>query len=536
MKKKLNRVNIIKRAVPALASAIAISALYAQASFASTNNVAASDVRLGDTLTITAGYYEDDTVINIPTIDEVVNRKEINIDNLVELGAVPGIKTVTGKYYTGGANNNLGQGISSSKTQANVSLNASAASTLNLGLNETVTLPVGYYAYPVTINNGVKNIGVGSITGNESTGVQTYNINAGYYTQIKVDQTKAYNAGVTYADGRTNANSANYKAGYNAGVTAADARVNKSSQSYTQGVTDADARTNTNSANYKAGYNKGVSDADARVNTSSKSYTQGVTDADARTNTNSANYKAGYNAGRTQGQNDVKANPGNYLTATTTSKITGNSNTGVQTYSVTAGWYNKVQIDQTNAYNAGYSAGNTAGYNSGVAAADARANSDSANWKDGYSKGYSQGVTDADGRENTASYNYKCGYNKGVTDGKNSATTKTIKYVFTTSSTLNTNATVHFQKYDSTGHLVFDKTYAAHLTYGYSEISLKYEDDYIRFHYNWSLATQENSWLVLPTLNLKYNGGKQMLPQTLYGYYWSYSDSVNYTFEFPVLD
>lgn len=79
-----------------------------------------------------------------------------------------------------------------------------------------------------------------------------------------------YNAGITFADGRVNADSANYKGGYSAG--------------YSKGVSDADGRINTNSANYKGGYNKGVSDADGRVNT------------------NSANYKGGYSAGYSAGQ------------------------------------------------------------------------------------------------------------------------------------------------------------------------------------------------------------------------------------------
>ena len=83
-----------------------------------------------------------------------------------------------------------------------------------------------------------------------------------------------YNAGITFADGRVNADSANYKGGYNAG--------------YNKGVSDADGRVNTNSANYKGGYNKGVSDADGRVNT------------------NSANYKGGYSAGYNDGKSDYK--------------------------------------------------------------------------------------------------------------------------------------------------------------------------------------------------------------------------------------
>ena len=162
---------------------------------------------------------------------------------------------------------------------------------------------------------------------------------------------------MAYADGRTNTNSANYKAGYNAGVAYADGRANSNSANYKAGVTYADGRANTSSTNYKTGYNKGVADADARANTSSTNYktgyNKGVADADARVNSSSANYKAGYSAGRTQGQSDVKANPGAY---------------GLES----GGSYNN-------------------GYNAGVAAADGRANSGSANYKAGYNAGYDAG-------------------------------------------------------------------------------------------------------------------------------------------------
>ena len=72
-------------------------------------------------------------------------------------------------------------------------------------------------------------------------GTNQFSISAGYHTAVKVNAANVYNAGITYADGRANSNSANYKSGYNAGVTAAD------------------NRTNTNSANYKSGYNAGYS-------------------------------------------------------------------------------------------------------------------------------------------------------------------------------------------------------------------------------------------------------------------------------------
>ena len=55
-----------------------------------------------------------------------------------------------------------------------------------------------------------------------------------------------YNAGITYADGRSNPSSTNYQTGYNAGIIYADNRVNTSSASYTRGYSNGDT----------AGYNR----------------------------------------------------------------------------------------------------------------------------------------------------------------------------------------------------------------------------------------------------------------------------------------
>ena len=165
-----------------------------------------------------------------------------------------------------------------------------------------------------------------------TTGSGNVAIPAGYHNGSGyVSGAGAYNAGVSAADGRVNADSANYKGGYNAGVSATkkgtagagDVLAGKTftngssvgasgtmpnkgawtgattgngnvtipagyhngqghvsgAGAYNKGVTDADARVNTNSANYKGGYNAGVSAADGRVNA------------------DSANYKGGYNAG-----------------------------------------------------------------------------------------------------------------------------------------------------------------------------------------------------------------------------------------------
>ena len=101
-----------------------------------------------------------------------------------------------------------------------------------------------------------------------TTGSGNVAIPAGYHNgQGHVSGAGAYNKGVTDADARVNANSANYKGGYNAGVSAADGRVNA------------------DSANYKGGYNAGVS--------ATKKGTAGAGDVlSGKTFTNSSNVEA----------------------------------------------------------------------------------------------------------------------------------------------------------------------------------------------------------------------------------------------------
>lgn len=80
-------------------------------------------------------------------------------------------------------------------------------------------------------------------------------------------------------------------------------------------------------------------------------------------------------------------------------------------------WVNGTKITGTGA-------DNTAHYNAGITAADARANPASANYKTGYNKG----VADADGRANAASVNYKTGYNTGVTEADARANPASTNY------------------------------------------------------------------------------------------------------------
>ena len=92
-------------------------------------------------------------------------------------------------------------------------------------------------------------------------------------------------------------------------------------------------------------------------------------------------------------------------------KVTANALAGQTDATAVAGnitkgktaWVKGVKITGTGA-------DNTAQYNAGVTAADARTNTNSANYK----SGYNAGVTAADARANANSVNYKAGYNAGV--------------------------------------------------------------------------------------------------------------------------
>ena len=143
-----------------------------------------------------------------------------------------------------------------------------------------------------------------------TTGNGNVTIPAGYHNgQGHVSGAGAYNAGVSAADGRVNADSANYRGGYNAGVSAtkkgtAGAGDVLSGKTFTNGSSVGasgtmpnkgawtGATTGSGNVTIPAGYHNGqghVSGAGA--------YNAGVSAADGRVNADSANYKGGYNAG-----------------------------------------------------------------------------------------------------------------------------------------------------------------------------------------------------------------------------------------------
>ena len=146
---------IIKRIAPVLTSALALSALYTTSSLAGSNTIPFSDVMLGDDVTISAGYYENDTIVNVPSVAEVIGRGEIDIDDLIENNAVAGIDKASASYYADGNNEHTYNPSDGDNTD--VSLSQTEGNEINLGNNEQIVLPKGYYFQDTTIKNSVAN-------------------------------------------------------------------------------------------------------------------------------------------------------------------------------------------------------------------------------------------------------------------------------------------------------------------------------------------------------------------------------------------
>ena len=144
---------ILKRTLPILVSAITLSALYSGGAFAGSNKIPWNEVKLGDNISIDPGYYENETDVEIPTVEQVIGRGEIDIDDLIDNDAVEGISETTVGYYADGKNEN--NSLANPSDTKTVCLDPDNPTSINLGVNEQITLPSGYYFNNTTIKNGV---------------------------------------------------------------------------------------------------------------------------------------------------------------------------------------------------------------------------------------------------------------------------------------------------------------------------------------------------------------------------------------------
>ncbi len=148
------------------------------------------NVGAGESVKLSSGYYAYDVTVNngvkIPT-------------------------TITGKTYSDGGNDCLAETYTLTEDGTSIALDTSAASTFNVGVGESITLPAGYYTYGVTVNNGVKDMGTldegdYTKTTDKDGKVTAVALKSGYYSG---DATSLYSDG--------------YSAGYSTGYTSGSA-------------------------------------------------------------------------------------------------------------------------------------------------------------------------------------------------------------------------------------------------------------------------------------------------------------------------
>ena len=193
-------------------------------------NVATLNTAMSELKDTTSGYkadiiaglnsnvYAKSNIDSSATFEDIINK----INN------IPAPTTAVGSYYTSGDNSGLGIGTSSG-----TNVNIDGVTSLNLAVNEAITLPSGYYPNDITIKNNVANRG--SLSFNPS-GKSRISIAAGYYTSGVLDSTAAYNKG--YADGyeQKPTGSISYNIGHKhygeSGTTSANGCYTKAYQSY----------------------------------------------------------------------------------------------------------------------------------------------------------------------------------------------------------------------------------------------------------------------------------------------------------------
>ena len=106
------------------------------------------------------------------------------VDDLIENGVIKSVEQITGKYYTSGDGTGLGAELSEENSSADITIKDKE--NINLGINEQIVLPSGYYTNELTVSNNVKNNG----SLEESEDFQAYlkdksaKIPDGYYTGI----------------------------------------------------------------------------------------------------------------------------------------------------------------------------------------------------------------------------------------------------------------------------------------------------------------------------------------------------------------
>ncbi len=113
-----------------------------------------------------------------------------------KINNIPAPTVAQGAYYSNGDNSGLGVGISPSSVAADVDIDG--VTDLNLAVNESITLPSGYYPNDITIKNNVANRGSAPII--LTSGMRHFSLAEGYYSNIEVttDISNLSNGEITY--------------------------------------------------------------------------------------------------------------------------------------------------------------------------------------------------------------------------------------------------------------------------------------------------------------------------------------------------
>ena len=166
---------------------------------------------------LNGNVYKNDQIPSTATYEQIISK----IENIT----AP--TTALGKYYAGGDNTGIGIDDGVDKD-----VNIEDVVSVNLAVNESITLPSGYYPNGITIQNNVKNIGQLDW---RPTSADTAYISPGYYSGGTLDSSAAYDEG--YSAGFLEGDAAGYERGYSVGYedgygNLAKAQIATSTQSY----------------------------------------------------------------------------------------------------------------------------------------------------------------------------------------------------------------------------------------------------------------------------------------------------------------
>ncbi|MBQ9303157.1 MAG: hypothetical protein IJ208_08505, partial [Butyrivibrio sp.] len=167
-----------------------------QSSLALATNNKTFNLNINQGITLPAGYYSTPITVNNGIVNKESSIKSALLAPTFPAGYYSGkdidVPNLATYQTVNGSDNN---GINS-----NVSISTSTANSYNLGINDALVFPAGYYNQSITVNNSIINKGSKDITITNAS--ETITLPAGYYSQItahtSIDASSFPNASLTY--------------------------------------------------------------------------------------------------------------------------------------------------------------------------------------------------------------------------------------------------------------------------------------------------------------------------------------------------